>query len=114
MVTVPIPETDAAAREILERFEEGARRIRGGLQVSDSVAQHALEDETSLSQEQRPGQEDEDLQSFVNWKFLLRWLTPCLSPRYVTELTYIHAKLMIVDDRRVIVCDTENNFSSNA
>lgn len=25
-------------------------------------------------------------------------------PSYVSELLYIHTKLMIVDDRRVIVC----------
>lgn len=65
-VTVPMPKTDTAAREILERFENGARKIRGDEQVSDSVAQHALEDETSLLQEQWLGNDDEELQSFVD------------------------------------------------
>jgi phospholipase D1/2 len=84
-ITVKIPESEEAARETIERFERGSESIRGDEDVSDSVAQHMLRDSTSLHDEKWLGSEEEELNA------------------YVTELLYIHTKLMIVDDTRVIV-----------
>ena len=54
-------------------------------EVSDNVVQHMLGDRTGLLDEKWAGTEDEE-------RFA-----------YVSELLYIHSKVMIVDDRRVIV-----------
>ncbi|KAG6848024.1 hypothetical protein H0H93_004104 [Arthromyces matolae] len=82
--TVPIPKTTEEAADIVRRFEAGARGIRGDEEVADSVAQHMLNDETSLWKERWLGTEEEELNS------------------YISELLYIHSKVMIVDDDRVI------------
>ncbi|KAK7028554.1 phospholipase [Favolaschia claudopus] len=90
----PIPESADAAREIIERFEAAAKSIRGDEPVADNVAQHMLSDRTSLLEEQWLGTEQEELDS------------------YVSELLYIHTKLMIVDDRRVIMGSANINDRS--
>lgn len=59
--TIPIPESDEAAREIVEKFEHGADNLRRDSDVSDSVAQHLLDDTTTLLDEKWLGTEEEEL-----------------------------------------------------
>ena len=82
---IPLPKSEEEAREIIEKFESGARGLRGDEEVADTVSQHLLEDRTGLAEETWLGTEEEELDCFV------------------TELLYIHSKVMIVDDKRVIV-----------
>jgi len=89
---IPIPTSEDEARNIIARFESGAPRGDSG--VSDSVSSHVLRDKTSLLDERWYGTEQEELDS------------------YVTELLYIHTKLMIVDDRRVIMGSANFNDRS--
>jgi len=89
---IPIPKSEDEARNIIARFESGAPRGDSG--VSDSVSSHVLRDKTSLLNERWYGTEQEELDS------------------YVTELLYIHTKLMIVDDRRVIMGSANFNDRS--
>ncbi|CAA7264463.1 unnamed protein product [Cyclocybe aegerita] len=91
---VPIPVDDNAAREVVARFERGAQGLRSDDQVSDTVSQHMLDDRTSLFDETWLGTEEEELNA------------------YVSELLYIHSKLMIVDDRRVIMGSANINDRS--
>lgn len=70
--TVTLPGTVAEARDIIERFESGARGLRSDKPVSDNVAQHMLNDRTGLLDEGWLGTEEEE-------KFA-----------YVSELLYIH------------------------
>ena len=83
--TYPLPQSVDEAREIIERFEHGADSLRSDEDVADNVVQHMLHDRTGLLDEQWLGTEDEERNA------------------YVSELLYIHSKVMIVDDRRVIV-----------
>ena len=83
--TYPLPATVEEARDMIERWQEAARGIRDDENVSDNVVQHMLHDRTSLLDERWAGTEDEERAA------------------YVSELLYIHSKVMIVDDRRVIV-----------
>ncbi|CAK5267179.1 unnamed protein product [Mycena citricolor] len=92
--TVPIPESAEEAKGVIERFEDAARNIRGDEDVSDNVVQHMLHDRTSLLDEKWLGTEQEELDS------------------YVSELLYIHTKLMVVDDRRVIMGSANLNDRS--
>ncbi|KAK2462177.1 hypothetical protein APHAL10511_005809 [Amanita phalloides] len=89
---IPMPSSETAARDVVARFERAAPR--GDSDVSDSVSSHMLRDETSLLDEKWLGTEQEELNS------------------YVTELLYIHTKLMIVDDRRVIMGSANLNDRS--
>ncbi|KAF8737923.1 hypothetical protein AX14_012197 [Amanita brunnescens Koide BX004] len=89
---IPIPPSEAEARDIIARFESGAPRADSS--VSDSVSSHMLRDKTSLLDEKWLGTEEEELNS------------------YVSELLYIHTKLMIVDDRRVIMGSANLNDRS--
>ncbi|KAJ7600688.1 phospholipase D [Mycena floridula] len=93
-VTVPLPSSLEEAKEKVKRFEEAAKAIRGDEQVSDSVAQHLLQDSTTLADEKWLGNEAEEKEA------------------YVSELLYIHTKLMIVDDRRVIMGSANINDRS--
>jgi len=68
--------------------------LRKDEKVADNVGQHALLDETTLLDEEWLGTADEERDS------------------YVTELLYIHSKLMIVDDRRVIMGSANINDRS--
>lgn len=83
--TYPLPESVAEAQEVVDRWERVARSVRSDEDVADNVVQHMLHDRTSLLDEKWLGTEDEERNA------------------YVSELLYIHSKLMIVDDRRVIV-----------
>ena len=83
--TYPLPATVEEARDMIERWQEAARSIRDDENVADNVVQHMLHDRTSLLDERWAGTEDEERAA------------------YVSELLYIHSKVMIVDDRRVIV-----------
>lgn len=89
--TIKIPETEEEAQRIVARFERGADSIRGDEDVADNVAQHMLRDGSGtqgLAAERWLGSEEEEVAA------------------YVSELLYIHTKLMIVDDRKVIVSST--------
>ncbi|RDB28300.1 Phospholipase D1 [Hypsizygus marmoreus] len=92
--TVPIPESEEEARAVVDQFEAGASDVRGDAEVSDTVAQHMLSDKTGLQDEVWLGTEQEELDA------------------YVSELLYIHSKLMIVDDRRVIMGSANINDRS--
>ena len=59
--TIPIPATEEEARAIIERFERGADSLRGDEAVSDNVAQHMLNDRTTLTDEKWLGTEQEEL-----------------------------------------------------
>ncbi|KAF8811342.1 phospholipase D [Phlegmacium glaucopus] len=93
-IKVPIPQDGEAARRVVERFQSGAHGVREDHAVSDSVAQHLLRDKTSLLDEKWLGTEEEELNA------------------YVSELLYIHSKVMIVDDRRVIMGSANINDRS--
>lgn len=86
------PETEEEAERILRKFESGASRADDT--VSDSVGHHVMKDTTSLHDEKWLGDEDEE--------------RDC----YVTELLYIHSKVMIVDDKRVIMGSANLNDRS--
>jgi phospholipase D1/2 len=86
------PETEEDAEKILRRFESGATRADD--EVSDSVGHHVMKDTTSLHDEKWLGDEEEE--------------RDC----YITELLYIHSKVMIVDDRRVIMGSANFNDRS--
>jgi phospholipase D1/2 len=98
----PIPESEAQADETITRFEQGAKSVRGDEDVSDNVVQHMLQDRTPLQEEQWKGTEEEELNAYVILTLPSMFLGLTIG-RYVTELLYIHSKVMIVDDRRVIV-----------
>ncbi|KAL0576186.1 hypothetical protein V5O48_005784 [Marasmius crinis-equi] len=92
---VPIPQTEEEAREILRRFESAAEQVRQDEEVADNVVQHVLLDKTRLDQEKwLAGTPEEELNA------------------YVSELLYIHSKLMIVDDARVIMGSANINDRS--
>ncbi|KAG5341907.1 hypothetical protein C0989_007067 [Termitomyces sp. Mn162] len=92
--TVPIPQSFEEARDIVRRFESGAEGLRGDQEVSDTVAQHMLCDRTELPDEKWLGTEEEELNA------------------YVSELLYIHSKVMIVDDDKVIMGSANINDRS--
>lgn len=104
-VTMPIAPSADEARQTVEKFERAAREVRSDHEVSDSVAQHMLSDRTTLYDEKWLGTEEEELKSCV---FLVASIVASIEIegllcRYVSEQLYIHCKLMIVDDTRVIV-----------
>ncbi|EAL20781.1 hypothetical protein CNBE1430 [Cryptococcus deneoformans B-3501A] len=84
---VRLPKTMDEAKDIIKRFQQAAQN--DDKHVSDNVCQHALQDTTTLFDEKWDGTEEEELSCFVS------------------ELCYIHSKIMIVDDRRVI-CGSAN------
>ncbi|KAH9971878.1 hypothetical protein BGW80DRAFT_1318971 [Lactifluus volemus] len=92
----PLPVSVNEAVTMIERFEYSATALVGTRYsaVADTVGQHALQDETRLVDEQWLGSKEEELNS------------------YVSELSYIHSKLMIVDDRRVIMGSANLNDRS--
>ncbi|KAH9058083.1 phospholipase D/nuclease [Lactarius vividus] len=92
----PLPRSYDEAVSVIKRFEHGADVLVGRRHeaVADTVGQHALQDETDLKAEEWLGSEEEELNS------------------YVSELSYIHTKLMIVDDRRVIMGSANLNDRS--
>ncbi|KAG6372484.1 hypothetical protein JVT61DRAFT_7587 [Boletus reticuloceps] len=91
---VPLPESVEAARQVIARFESGAQDLRSDDMVADSVSHHALQGRRSLLDETWVGSEEEELNC------------------YVSEVLYIHSKVMIVDDRRVIMGSANFNDRS--
>ncbi|QRV81288.1 phospholipase [Ceratobasidium sp. AG-Ba] len=89
---VDIISTTQEATEVVQKFQSGAPRGDEG--VSDTVGQHALMDRTTLADERWLGTEQEE--------------RDC----YISELLYIHSKVMIVDDRRVIMGSANINDRS--
>lgn len=83
--TYQLPQSYEEAKEIVDRWHDVAVRLRGHGDVSDNVVQHMMHDRTDLREEGWLGSPEEE------------------KAAYVSELLYIHSKLMIVDDRRVIV-----------
>jgi len=63
--TVPIPQSEEEAREVVARFEHGSDDIRGDENVSDSVAQHAMMDVTRLEDEIWMASREEELNAYV-------------------------------------------------
>ena len=63
----PLPRSYREAESVIKRFEQGAEVLVGRRHeaVADSVAQHALQDETELADEQWLGSEEEELNSCV-------------------------------------------------
>ena len=62
---VPIPVDDEAARRVVINFQNGAQGLRSDDPVADSVAQHRLQDKTSLLDEKWLGTEEEELNAWV-------------------------------------------------
>ncbi|KAF9259463.1 phospholipase D/nuclease [Marasmius fiardii PR-910] len=91
---VAIPQSEEEARDIIRRFEEAAEQVRQDEDVADNVVQHMLLDRTGLQDEKWLGTEEEERDA------------------YVSELLYIHSKLMIVDDTRVIMGSANINDRS--
>jgi phospholipase D1/2 len=60
---VPLPATEAEAKDIIARFEAGAKQLRGDDQVADNIGQHAMLDKTNLMDEQWLGTEQEERDS---------------------------------------------------
>ncbi|KAG1734909.1 uncharacterized protein EDB91DRAFT_1056622 [Suillus paluster] len=94
LVKVPLPASYDEAVDIIRRFEGGSDDIKGDEDVSDTVAQHKMLDRTRLTDEIWYGSEQEERDA------------------YVSELLYIHSKVMIVDDRRVILGSANLNDRS--
>jgi len=107
---LPLPPTLEAAVEIVEKFEAGAVGLREDYQVSDSIAQHALMDSTNLKQEKWLGTEKEELDRLAIFPYPSGFSH--IGYSYVSEIVYIHSKLMIVDDRKVIMGSANLNDRS--
>lgn len=60
---VKLPANDEEARRTIEKFERGAKELRGDEDVSDNVCQHALMDRTELAGERWLGDEQEEKDS---------------------------------------------------
>ncbi|GAA6040745.1 hypothetical protein JCM8097_003276 [Rhodosporidiobolus ruineniae] len=90
-IKLPLPRSYDEACEIVRRFQE-ADEVRE--QISDSVAHHAMAGQGSLLDEPWTGTEESERNAWV------------------TEETYIHSKLMIVDDLRVIIGSANINERS--
>ena len=91
-IKIKLPELDEAWR-ILRKFEDVARND-GSPRVADSVAHHAFEGQGSLFDEPWSGTEESERLA------------------YVTEQLYIHCKMLIVDDRKVIIGSANLNDRS--
>jgi phospholipase D1/2 len=109
---LPIPTTVEEATETIEKFQNGAVGLRDDYQVSDSIAHHALMDDTNLLQEKWLGSEQEEYDRYVKRSKISIFVLESIHradfwSSFVTEILYIHSKLMIVDDRRII-CGSAN------
>ena len=62
---VPIPVDAEAARHVVMNFQNGACGVRSDDPVADNVAQHRLQDNTSLLEEKWLGTEEEELNAWV-------------------------------------------------
>ncbi|GAA5875841.1 hypothetical protein JCM16303_004016 [Sporobolomyces ruberrimus] len=90
-VRIPLPSTYEEAQEIVQRFEQADDIDE---KINDSVAHHAQRGTGSLFDEKWTGDEESERNA------------------YVTEECYIHSKLMIVDDRRVVLGSANINDRS--
>lgn len=63
---VKVPANADEAKEVVRKFENGAKSLRGDQAVSDSVAQHMLQDNTSLLDEKWLGTDEEERNSSVS------------------------------------------------
>lgn len=63
---VKVPASSEEAKEIVQKFEDGAKAVRGDQEVSDSVAQHMLHDKTILADEKWLGSEEEERNAWVS------------------------------------------------
>jgi len=63
--TIPMPESEAEAKAIVDKFEDAARQLREDSDVSDTVGQHAMQDKTFLSDEKWLGTEEEERNAYV-------------------------------------------------
>ena len=62
---VPIPVDAQAAHQVVMNFQNGACGVRSDDPVADNVAQHRLQDNTSLLEEKWLGTEEEELNAWV-------------------------------------------------
>lgn len=81
IVSVPFPPSTQVARETIARYESGAPR--SDRRVADSVAQHRLQDQTNLLDEEWLGSEQEERDWYV--------LTPLRYPQYRLTSLYLTA-----------------------
>ena len=91
VVQIELPKTYDEALDIIRRFEAGAPVDH---RIADSVAHHVLQSDGSLLDEPWVGSEESERAA------------------YVQEELYIHSKVMIVDDRRVIIGSANLNDRS--
>jgi len=91
---VKLPASEEEARQKIELFERGADDVRSDEEVNDTVSQHMLNDKTGLLDEKWLGTDEEEKDA------------------YISELLYIHTKLMIVDDKKVIMGSANINDRS--
>jgi phospholipase D1/2 len=90
---VDLPKSVDDAMEILRKFETAAPR--GEDHIKDTIASDILHGQTAIKDEPWPtSDEHEEKEAFV------------------TEETYVHSKLMIVDDRKVIIGSANLNDRS--
>lgn len=68
---VDFPATVEEAVQIVEKFEAGAVGLRDDIQVSDSIAHHALMDDTNMLQEKWLGTEQEELDRYASHQVLV-------------------------------------------
>ncbi|EMD31686.1 hypothetical protein CERSUDRAFT_127251 [Gelatoporia subvermispora B] len=92
--TYKLPRTLEEARDLIQQFERGSESLRDDEAVSDNVVQHMLHDKTNLLDEKWLRTEEEERAA------------------YVSELLYIHSKVMIVDEQRVIMGSANINDRS--
>ena len=88
---VDLPETEQEALDIIRRFQDAAPE---DCNVRDSIATNILHDHGDTATESWWGDAEKEKQAFV------------------TEETYIHSKLMIVDDRVVLIGSANINDRS--
>ncbi|KIY71099.1 phospholipase D/nuclease [Cylindrobasidium torrendii FP15055 ss-10] len=93
-ITVKLPASAEEALATIQKWEKASDVIPDDDYTSDSVVQHMLHDSTPLSAEKWSGTAEEEKDA------------------YVSELLYIHSKLMIVDDRIVIMGSANINDRS--
>ncbi|PVG00681.1 phospholipase D/nuclease [Serendipita vermifera] len=86
----PVAQQDAP--NSIKKFESGSSEA--DKKISDNVGQHALQADSRLQDEKWHGKDEEQKEC------------------YITELCYIHSKLMIVDDLRVVIGSANINDRS--
>lgn len=87
-----MPETIGEAQAIIQRFIDGTPEHARG--AKDSIASCFLHGQPDIKSEPFQGTEEEEKNA------------------YVTEETYIHSKLLIVDDRKVLIGSANLNDRS--